>query len=110
MKFSIFVTLLITLPAALAESPIGGLKGAPGSISHGKIAVPAGSDGPTEIPITIINGAKPGPTLTFITSTNGTEYPAIWGMHEIIGQLKPAEMTGRLVLVPIANLPAFKAR
>ena len=100
----------LTLTAALALGQIAGLKPAAGTMAEGKIVVPAGIDAATEIPIAVLRGAKPGPTLAVIAGIGGTEYAPILATRQITATLKLAELSGTLVLVHIANLPAFIER
>ncbi|MEK7381195.1 MAG: hypothetical protein AAB075_09320, partial [Gemmatimonadota bacterium] len=62
--------LLLTLvvlgcPLTAQQGPltIGGITAAPGTRASGLLEVPAGVDRGTTIPVTIIRGAEPGPTL-----------------------------------------------
>jgi predicted deacylase len=40
-------------------------------------------DSTTSIPITTINGAKPGPTLALIAGNHGYEYPPILALQQL---------------------------
>ncbi len=94
----------------MALGQIAALKPAAGAMAEGKIVVPAGIDAATEIPISVLRGAKPGPTLAVIAGIGGTDYAPILATRQIVATLKPAELSGTLVLVHIANLPAFVDR
>lgn len=72
--------------------------------------IPAGSDAATEIPISIIKGAKPGPTLAVLAGLSGTDYGPMIALHQLGKNLDPAAISGTLILVHIANLPAFLGR
>jgi predicted deacylase len=93
-----------------APGPIAGLKLTPGTIVDGKIDIAAGSDAATEIPVTVVVGTKPGPTLAVLAGFAGTDYGPIAATFELLKELKPAEMRGTLVIVHIANVPAFLDR
>ena len=88
---------LLTLTATLA-------------FAQTSISVPASSDAGTEIPIAIVKGAKPGPTLAVIAGISGTAYGPVSGLQQLAANLNPAELSGTLILVPLANVPAFLAR
>ena len=101
---------LLALTAPIVFGQFAGLKPAAGAAAEGKIQVPAGSDGATEIPITVARGMKPGPTLAVIAGLNGTEYGAVAATHQLLKELNLSQMSGTVVLVHIANLPAFQRR
>ncbi len=105
---------LIPFSAAVAsEAPgelrIGSLRASPGQTVSGLIEVahPAGG---TVIPVTLICGAKPGKVLGLVAGIHGYEYPPILALDRIRTELDPADLAGSIVLVHIANLPAFQRR
>ena len=83
----------------------------PGQKLSDSLPVSAGSDGvATFIPVTVLHGAKPGPVLSLIAGIHGSEYSPIVSMQRLPGFLDPSEMSGTLIIVQIANIPAFKGR
>ncbi len=74
--------------------------------------IPVGSQavGQSFIPLVIIQGAKPGPTAAFVAGVHGAEYVGIETLFRLSRDLKPAELAGTVVLVPIVNMPAFQTR
>jgi predicted deacylase len=74
------------------------------------IAIPAGVDAGTEIPVTTIQGSKPGPTLALVAGNHGYEYPPILALQRVRAQIDPAELAGTVVMVHIANMPSFLGR
>ena len=74
------------------------------------IEVPAAQDSGTIIPITVIHGARPGPVLALIAGNHGYEYPPILALQRLRGQIDPAELSGRIVMVHAANIPSFLGR
>ncbi len=83
----------------------------PGTKVSGKLAVSAGMDDvQTFIPVTIIHGRHPGPVLSLIAGIHGSEYAPILAMQRLPDALDPAEMAGTLIIVHIANVPAFQGR
>lgn len=83
----------------------------PGQRVSESLPVTAGSDGvATHIPITVFHGTKPGPVLTLIAGVHGSEYSPILSMQRLPGLLDPSEMSGTLIIVHIANMPAFQGR
>jgi predicted deacylase len=55
------------------------------------------------VPLHVITGRKPGPTFGIITNTHGDEFLATIAIREFIGALDTAKLTGRIVLVSVAN-------
>ena len=74
------------------------------------IEVPAAEDAGTGIPGTIVRGARPGPTLAVIAGNHGYEYPPILALQRLRGQMDPAELSGRILMVHAANMPSFLGR
>ncbi len=124
-KISRLITFVTTLAfALLAVMPansrlgagqnkvfsVGSLKARPGEIVSGFLEVPAGVDPATRIPVTIINGKKPGIVLAAVAGVHPYEYPPILALFRLKNLINPAELSGTLILVHIANLPAFQKR
>lgn len=74
------------------------------------LAVPGGPDGATEIPVTVIRGAKPGPALALIAGNHGYEYTPILALQQLLKGLDPGRIAGSVVMVHVANLPSFLER
>ena len=100
----------MTLTGALASGQIAGLKPAAGSAASGKITVPAGSDAGTDIPVIVLRGAKPGPTMAIIAGMSGTAYSPFLTAQQLPSKLTLKELSGTVVVIPLANLPAFAER
>jgi predicted deacylase len=64
----------------------------------------------TEIPIGVINGAKPGPTLAVTGGLRATEYCGIEAAAKLYQLIDPEKLAGRMLIVPIVNLPCFQFR
>src|SRR5216117_2912836 len=79
-----------------------------GQKALGAIKVPPGSDAGYDIPIAVIHGAKPGPVLAVVAGSHGSEYASIIAVEQLITLVKPADVSGTLVLVPIVNVPSFE--
>ncbi|MDG2066298.1 MAG: succinylglutamate desuccinylase/aspartoacylase family protein, partial [SAR324 cluster bacterium] len=60
------------------------------------------------IPIACIKNGS-GPTVLLISGTHGDEYEGQVALSKLINQLKPEEIQGRIIIVPMANFPAAKA-
>ncbi len=60
------------------------------------------------IPIACIKNGN-GATALLISGTHGDEYEGQVALSKLINQLKPEEIQGRVIIVPMANYPAAKA-
>src|SRR6202047_4149050 len=74
------------------------------------IDVPAGSDAATQIPVVIIRGSNPGPTLALVSGAHGTEYASIIALEGLIGSLDPAQISGTVILLPLVNIASFEQK
>ena len=72
--------------------------------------IPAGLHNGTHIPITTIEGARPGPTLALIAGNHGYEYPPILALQQLRTQIDAAGLSGTVILVHVANMPSFLGR
>ena len=89
---------------------VGSVTVTPGQMVSGWIEVPDGVDPGTRIPVTVANGAAPGPVLALIAGTHGSEYTSILALQRLRRELEPARMRGAAILVHMANPPAFYGR
>ncbi|HJU72742.1 MAG TPA: M14 family metallopeptidase [Gemmatimonadaceae bacterium] len=89
---------------------IGSVTARPGDKASGYLAVAAGVDSATRIPISVLRGRQPGPTLALIAGTHGSEVAPIIALQRVREGVDPNEMRGTLVLVHVANLPSFVHR
>lgn len=62
------------------------------------------------IPVTVINGLRPGPVLALVAGVHGYEYPPILALYRVKKLITPRDLKGTLLLVHIANLPSFQRR
>ena len=74
------------------------------------IEVPASIDAGTQIPVTTIRGAEPGPALALIAGNHGYEYPPILALQQFRNRTDPQKLRGTVVLVHVANMPSFLGR
>jgi hypothetical protein len=104
---------LAAATAARAQAPVtlGGVTAAPGTAVSGELQVaPRGTDAGTVIPFSILNGAKAGPTLALVAGTHGAEYPPILALQRLRGTIDPKDLSGTIIMVHVANMPAFLGR
>lgn len=69
----------------------------------------AEAEEPLGLPLLIANGAKPGKTLVVFAAVHGDELEGVQAIQDVFHGLNTDEMSGRLIAVPVANLPAFRA-
>ncbi len=62
------------------------------------------------LPLFIINGKHDGPTMAVTAGIHGTEYASIEAAVQLGRTLDPTEIYGRVVILPIVNIPSFKRR
>ncbi len=89
---------------------IGDLKVAPGESKSGYLPVPEKNGVSSFIPVTVINGAKKGKVLALVAGVHGYEYPPILALYRIKKKIDPQSLSGTLLMVHIANIPAFQRR
>src|SRR5262245_59447938 len=60
------------------------------------------------VPITVINNG-PGQTVLAMAGNHGDEYPGPIALMKLCRELQPSQVSGRLILIPVLNMPAAKA-
>jgi uncharacterized protein len=105
----------ISTAAAQAADPrpsftVGTAKAVRGQKIAGVIAVPAGSDAGTNIPVVVVHGARPGPVLALVAGAHGTEYASIIALEKMIALLDPAQISGTVIVLPLVNLASFEQK
>ncbi|HTB14420.1 MAG TPA: M14 family metallopeptidase [Bryobacteraceae bacterium] len=103
MKIILF--LLAAGMGFAADFTVGTATAGAGKRATGFIQVPAGVDAGTNIPVIVIHGAKPGPTLAVVAGAHGTEYASIIALEKLSPD--PAELSGTLIILPLVNLASF---
>jgi len=89
---------------------VGEATAAPGQLARGRIRVVVGTAAAVEMPVVVINGSRPGPTLCVTGGVHGGEYPAIEAAIRLSRSLKPEAVHGTVIIVPIVSVPAFQRR
>lgn len=90
-----------------ADVTVGTATAPAGQKATGFIQVPAGVDEATNIPVIVINGAKPGPKLALVAGSHGTEYASILALEKLAHSVNPATLSGTLIIVPLINVASF---
>jgi len=108
----IALSALVIASAAWAgeDFVIGGARIKSGAIASGYLTVPVEDGAGTEIPFTVIHGAKKGPVLALVAGVHAVEYPPILALYRLKGLIDAKTLRGTVLMVHIANLPSFKRR
>ncbi|WP_445158284.1 N(2)-acetyl-L-2,4-diaminobutanoate deacetylase DoeB [Halomonas sp. E14] len=81
-------------------------------VQHGFLKLPISTDesawGAVMIPVTVVkNGA--GPTALLTGGNHGDEYEGITSLLKLANTLRAEEVSGRVIIVPMMNMPAAMA-
>lgn len=83
----------------------------PGTSKNLTLEVAAGeSDPATFIPVTVINGKNDGTVLATVAGVHGYEYISILATEKWAETLSPESISGALIIVRLAHIPAFEER
>jgi predicted deacylase len=63
-----------------------------------------------KLPLWLIHGSEPGPTLVVTGGVHGAEYASVAAALELGQGLDPKALRGRVIVVPVVNMPGFAAR
>ena len=89
---------------------IGNIVVESGEMGSGYLDVPEKNGIRTRIPVTVVNGSKPGKVLALVAGVHGYEYPPILALYRLKEKIDPSTLSGTLILVHIANLQSFQRR
>jgi hypothetical protein len=114
-QFTTIATLLLILVPDLLFSQtslsVGKVSTLPGEKKSGYIVVAPGADcGEVKVPVTVINGIKEGPVLALVAGVHGYEYPPILAMTRMATEIDPTTLSGKVIIVHVANVPSFLKR
>ena len=65
---------------------------------------------PVRIPVTIVNGEAPGPTVFLSAASHGDELNGIEVVREVAYEWNLSDLAGTLVCLPVLNVPGFLAQ
>jgi len=83
----------------------------PGTKGFCSITVGELSDGsPIEMPVIIVNGVRPGPTLYLGAAIHANELTGVEVIRRIISEIDPQKLAGAIIAVPTQNPLAFRAK
>jgi predicted deacylase len=89
---------------------IGDVRSSPGTKVHGRFIVAEKAASRIELPVTIVQGKKDGKTLVVVAGEHGCEYSGIVAAVKLLRDIKPEDVSGNVVIVPLANPIAFEER
>ena len=113
MRTAVILLLLLSAASASAQQAltVGGISAAPGAVASGTIEIAArGGDQGTSLPVTVINGAKPGPILALTAGVHGQEYTPVLALQRLRAAIDPKTLTGAVIMVHVANMPSYLGR
>lgn len=90
------------MPGALS---IGTLHAGPGTKTRGTVPADLGTL-TVDIPLTLVNGAHPGPRVLITAGVHGGEFTGIDAATRLAALLEPGEVHGQVIVCPVANPPA----
>lgn len=99
--------LAMGVSARAADVTVGTATAHPGQKVTGFLKIAAGSDAGADLPVIVINGAKPGPVLSLISGSHGTEYGSIVALPQLAQATDPAQLSGTVVILPLVNVASF---
>jgi hypothetical protein len=88
---------------------VGSLAASPGEKRYGVNELTVQGQ-PYQLPMWLINGSAEGPTLIVTGGVHAAEYASIAAALDLGRSLEPGTLRGRLIVVPVMNMPAFTAR
>lgn len=62
---------------------------------------------PISIPVTVVRGRRPGPTLFMTASVHGDELNGVGIIRALLNDYDLSDLAGTLLAVPVANVPGF---
>jgi len=109
-RYVFLITAFAAVASVADDFVLGPIEAPPGTMRSGYLEVPPGEDGDAQIPVSVLNGVRPGPVLALVAGTHGYEYPPITALQRLRGTLDPAALSGTIILMHIANPPSFLGR
>ncbi|MFJ5730581.1 succinylglutamate desuccinylase/aspartoacylase family protein [Streptomyces paradoxus] len=88
-----------------ATLSVGSLQALPGTKSRGTVQADLGTL-TTDIPVTLVNGTRPGPRVVITAGVHGGEFTPIEAAVRLADLLEPGEVNGQVIICPVANPPA----
>ena len=70
---------------------------------------PRAEGGTWRLPFLSVTGAADGPTLLVMAGVHGDEYEGIVAIPRLFEGIQPADLRGRLLMMPVCNVPAYES-
>jgi len=84
---------------------LGPLRADPGTKARGTVPADLGPV-TVDIPVTLVNGARPGPRVVITAGVHGGEFTGVDAATRLAALLEPEEVHGQVIVCPVANPPA----
>ncbi|WP_241826860.1 succinylglutamate desuccinylase/aspartoacylase domain-containing protein, partial [Streptomyces graminilatus] len=88
-----------------ATLSVGALRAGPGTKARGTVQADLGTL-TVGIPLTLVNGSRPGPRVVITAGVHGGEFTPIDAVVRLAERLDPREVHGQVIICPVANPPA----
>ncbi len=83
----------------------------PGGVTRARVPVAQLADGSDAVlPVVVIRGPVDGPTAYLQAGVHGDEVTGIDVCRRVLAAIDPTDVRGRIVGVPVANVPAYRDR
>lgn len=90
---------------------VGDLVARPGTCRRGDLPVARlPTQGVLELPVAVINGARPGPCIWLSGAVHGDELNGVEIVRELVEEIRPQKLAGAVIAVPVVNVFGFTAR
>ena len=80
---------------------------APGERAFTMLKVTRTLRGDLSVPVHVVNGTRPGAKFAVLCNVHGDEAMPLLAALQLLKEVKPEEMTGALVVLPVCNPLAF---
>lgn len=80
------------------------------TVHRGWVDVGEATTHTVRIPYIVINGLKGGPTLTVLGGVHALECAPVEAIFRLADTIRPEQVSGKLILVPVVNTEGFHAR
>ncbi|MEM9669175.1 MAG: M14 family metallopeptidase [Pseudomonadota bacterium] len=76
-----------------------------------RVEIDAGDNDPaTFIPVSVIKGASPGPTVVMVAGVHGYEFAPLLAAERLADEIDPSDLSGTLMIVRVAHISSFENR
>ncbi|MEP6730620.1 MAG: succinylglutamate desuccinylase/aspartoacylase family protein [bacterium] len=86
------------------------LRAEPGEREQGFLFIGESATGALGIPLVIINGFDDGPILCVTAGVHAAEYAPIDACMRLVQEIRPDELHGAVIAVPVVNMTMFERR